>query len=107
EVEGDVGEAGRAHGVGDLSPAGQHGLEVGRVDLEAGHLAVVAHTELGIAKRVEGGLGAVYRAEPAQGDGRAVREARGQAGGGRLVPGAQAERLGPVADVVFGEARGD
>src|SRR4029450_12244464 len=55
-------------------------------DLQAGDFPVVADAELPEAERADGGLGPVDLAELLGGDGRAVREARGQAGHGRLVP---------------------
>ena len=74
------------------------------LDLEPGGVPVVAHAQLPEAERAQRRLGLLDRGQAAQRDRRAVGQPRGQAGRGRLVPGAQAEPARPVPDVVLGEA---
>ena len=64
----------------------------------------MADAELAEPERPQCGLGRVHRLQAAQGDRRAVGQPGGEAGRCGLVPGAQAELLGPMADVVLGEA---
>ena len=90
QVEGDPAVAGGLHCVHDLGPAVDGQGELGQLNLQAGDLAVVADPDLAEAEAVEGGLGPFDPVEGAEGDGRAVGDARREARRGRLVPGAQA-----------------
>ena len=74
-----------------------------RLELEAGGRPVVAHPELPEPERTQCRLGRLDGLQAAEGDRGAVGQSGGQAGRRRLVPGAQAELLGHVADVVLGE----
>ena len=91
EVEGDVAVAGAPHGVDHLGPALDHRGQVGEGHLEAGGVVVVAHPQLAQAQAAQRGLGPLDPAQHADRHRGAVGDPGGQAGGGRLVPGAQAE----------------
>ncbi len=83
--------------------AGHHRGQVLGGHLDAGGVAVVADPELAEAQRPEARLGLGHRSQGAQGDRGAVGDAGGQAGGGRLVPGAQAQLPRPLPHVGLGE----
>ena len=68
-------------------------------ELDARDRTMRAHAQLAEALRHEEFLGAVDAREPLRRQRRAVREARGQAGKRRLIPGRQPERLGEHTDI--------
>ena len=64
----------------------------------------MADAQLVESQRPQGRLGPLHPTEDGEGHGRAVRDARCEAGGRRLVPGAQAEPARGRAHLVLGEA---
>jgi hypothetical protein len=86
------------------SSAGHHLAEDLRLELEPGRRRRGGAPGAARTRAPQRRLGRVDRLEATERDRGAVGQAGGQAGGGRLVPGAQAQLPRPVPDVVLGEA---
>ncbi len=107
EIEADVPVAGSLDRSDHLvmKVAGKEAGELIRGDFEAGDFFMVAHAETGKAQVVEGVLGGLDLREPLGGDGRAVGQPTGEAGGGGFVGIGQTQQRGEVADVLFMQTR--
>ena len=108
-IEGYVEEAEGAEGGGD-SIEGFERQGAGKLfagDFNTGKFAVVAHTNLLKAKGMEGFFGLFDLREIFAGNRAAVLDARGETGGGGLVPELKANLMGELANLGFGEFGGD
>ena len=108
-VKGDVEEAQGLESGGDAVEGfdGEGLRQFGAGDLDAGQLAVVADANLMEAEGAEGFFCLLDLGEVFAGDGAAVLDARGEAGGGGLVPEGEIGLAGEGADLGLGELCGD
>src|SRR5260370_1518637 len=83
--------AGRANRIGDALALFDQTPDVSRVDLDARHVAVMSHADLPEAQRLERILRRLDLPQRPDGHRAAVRDSRGKAREGRLVPVGQAE----------------
>ncbi len=108
-VEGGVKETEEPEGGGDAVEGSERegARKVFAGDLDAGKVVVVADADLEKAKAVEGGFGLLDLQKALPGDGEAVGDAGGEAGGGWFVGEGEAGLAGELADLQFCELGGD
>ena len=105
QIKCHVRVAAGIQGGDNLGAMGQYFIEAGFRHFDTGHITMMAHPQLVEPQKVEGGLRPLNLAEQFRRDGGAIRNARGKAGGGGLVPVAEAQIPGGIADVGLAETQ--